>query len=269
MIRFFLSISIAVVSLLVVTNRGFAQAAQNAQSLEEFQRSFTEDCVSLGQERDRDLGKLAGNYITALRELGEKAKQSGNLDAVLPVRDEIAAVEGSKWPLPLLGKTAPKRLRELRDTYVEERGKIEKEYSRRVSELVGKTTDLLKQREVELTKAGDVDGALAVREMVRLISSDPALQTFKEVAKGGLQNAASVTLEEILKGRIWTYRSGDSTCNWTFLDGQRITSDGWSKPSKWETKDNRILIIHYGGVRIPALSTSETSPIWKLSGKQI
>jgi hypothetical protein len=381
------------------------ESLSNAQPLEQFQRGFTEDCVRLGQERDQDLDKMAANYINALRDLGEKAKQSGNLDAVLPVRDEIAAVEGSKWPLPLLGKTAPKRLRELRDTYIEERGKLEKEHSRRLSELVAKTTELLKQREVELTKAGDVDGAIAAREMARLISSDAMLQRVKDAAKNGMLETASVkdnglsypilrlqpgaliftnrnyafekipkqlencsfvqtpiarpntvaievvssgllylasstykdshrkwlddllsngwnlcdfkigmayghspmivlskwykegkvevpllgpgggstlifaqdkltdaskqkintsseqstmprnptggmpptgSLENTLKSKIWTYRSGDSTCHWTFLDGQRITSDGWSKPSKWETKDNRILIIHYG-----------------------
>jgi len=145
----------------------------NAQSLDEFQRGFTEECVGLGQERDRDLEKLATNYIKALQDLDEKTTQSGNLDAVLPVRDEIEAVEGSKWPLPFLSKTAPERLRELRDTYIEERRKIEERHSKRLGELVSKTTDLLKQREVELTKAGDVDGALAARETASAISNSP------------------------------------------------------------------------------------------------
>jgi hypothetical protein len=135
---------------------------------------------------------------------------------------------------PAFGSEIPPELERLNEQRASKIAEIDKVYMSQLESL-----------KIKFTKAGNLDAA---NQVVALINATAAAGNATTTTGGDNQKKSppANSLEVLLKSKIWTYKSGDSACHWTFLDGQRITSDGWSKPSKWETKNNSQLIIHYG-----------------------
>ncbi len=142
---------------------------------------------ALNQDRDQKLEKLTANYSAALKRLLDDSKKSGDLDAVLPFRDELAATEANTWPLPALPKTTNPKLRDLRTKYADARAKITKDHATELVALVDKMQELLKAKEADLTKQGDLDGALAARKMGQTLEQDDGIQA----ARSGLMITAA------------------------------------------------------------------------------
>ena len=219
------------------------------QTLDELRVDFDTKTKELSQFRDKEIDVLSDRYTGALEGLIEKTKATGNLDAVIPVRDEIEAVKAGDWPLKDLGKNASSQLKELRRTYVAERGKLAGRHAASLTKLVDTMLARLKKEETELTKAGDLDGAMAARKMGEALNSDPSIAAARTAAGGrggAVATPAENSLEELLKSRTWVYKSGDDACRWSFLDQNKVKSDGWSKPTRWDVKDNRYLTVGYG-----------------------
>jgi hypothetical protein len=158
-----------------------------AQSLDEVQRSFMSRYDELNTDRDAKLEKLAEGYLAALKRLREELQKTGKLDAVLPVRDEITAVETDADPLPEWPAGIPDRLRPLRAKYQESRTGIVREHARELVALADKMVAYLKEEEAGLTKVGKVEEALVARKMSESLGTDEGLVAARALIAGKLQ----------------------------------------------------------------------------------
>ena len=157
-------------------------AASPAQSLGTLQKGFMDKYDALNRDRDGKLEQLETNYAAALTRLLDDSKRTGNLDAVLPVRDEISAVESHTWPLKELPKTAPRQLVEMRAKFVDARNKTAADHATELVALVDRMQQLLKDQEAELTRKGDIEAALTARKMAETLDQDATIQAARTEA---------------------------------------------------------------------------------------
>ena len=203
---------------------------------------------ALNQDRDQKLEQLTANYSAALRRLLDDSKKSGDLDAVLPVRDELAAAEANTWPLPELPGAAPRRLADLRAKFVGARGEVTKDHGVELVALVDKMLQLLKDKEAELTRSGDVDGALAARKMGETLETAEGVRQARSLlaetpATATPGSPASLPLDKFMPGTVWAYSCG--------LIGGRI--------------DEGFLLFFKGGKMLSTLPNAGAGT-WKVAG---
>ncbi len=104
--------------------------------------------------------ELAKKYVVALNNLEKKLTGDGNLDAIVHLREERAAVEKS-------GSTTAhqdKALVELREKYVKSISDIDAGLKSTRAKVSAGITAKIREQESALTKAGKVDDALALRK---------------------------------------------------------------------------------------------------------
>lgn len=152
-----------------------------AQSLDSLQKGFMEKYDALNQERDEKLDKLTTSYAAALKRLLQDLQKTGNLDAVLPARDELTAIESGKDELPTLAPTSPPPLRSHRAKFLEARTTIHADHARALVALADRMNSLLATQEADLTKAGKLDDALAAKRMRETLANDPGIRQAREL----------------------------------------------------------------------------------------
>ncbi|MCH7225439.1 C-type lectin domain-containing protein [Haloferula sp. A504] len=155
-------------------------APARARSLDDLQKTFMENYDALNLERDQRLEKLSGGYLQVLERLMDQAAAAGRLEAALPIRDEIETVREGNGRLEDLPDTSPDSLKENRGKYVAARKKIDDDHARELVELAGRMEKLLKQEEVELTRAKKLDQAVAVKRMREVLAEDAGLERARE-----------------------------------------------------------------------------------------
>lgn len=133
--------------------------------VEQLQVAFEKRHGDANAKRDEQLAKLETGYLAALNRHIDKIKASGNLEDVLTVRDEVDAVKEGTDPLPALPATATQDFKQLRRTFEEARAGIEKAHSAALTDLATKMIEVLKAKEVQLTKAGKIDEALDAKKL--------------------------------------------------------------------------------------------------------
>lgn len=143
--------------------------------VEQLQSAFEKRHDAAKIQRNEQVAKLETGYLAALNRHLEKVKSSGKLEDVLSIRDEIETVKKGTDPLPALPATATYDFKQLRKTYTEARAAIEKSHTAAVSELASKVIESLKAKEVQLTKAGKFDQALAAKKLRESIEQDEEL----------------------------------------------------------------------------------------------
>lgn len=146
-----------------------------ATELGKLQDSFMSRYDATNQERDDGLKKLESSYVTALERHLDKVKASGKLERVIPVRDEIQAVQTDAGSLPELPESTDRELRSMRDKFVEAREKILETHAKSLIDLADKMEELLRKKEAELTKAGKIDDALSANRMRETLGSDEGI----------------------------------------------------------------------------------------------
>lgn len=130
-------------------------------SLENFREVFSRQMDSLGAERDGRLGSLQSAYLDALRRLDHQTRQTGDLDSLLQIRNEIKrVVEASGLP-PDFSSHPP--LADLQRTLARSLQQEETEHALRVQQAVEKAREFSRQATAGVLRAGDVDGAIAWR----------------------------------------------------------------------------------------------------------
>ena len=148
--------------------------------VEQLQTAFEKRHGEANAKRDEQLDKLEAGYQAALNRHIDKVKASGNLEDVLTLRDEVDAVREGVDPLPALPATATQEFKQLRKTYEEARRVIEKSHATSVSDLASKMSEALKTKEVQLTKAGKIDEALAAKKMREALEVDTGVGAARE-----------------------------------------------------------------------------------------
>lgn len=163
---------------------GAVTAAED--EVEQLRLSFEKRYEAVNTQRDEQLAKLETGYLAALNRHLEKVKSSGKLEDVLSIRDEVEAVKKGKDPLPALPATATYDFKQLRKTYTDARAAIQKSHFSSVSDLAAKMTEALKAKEVQFTKAGKIDDALAAQKLRESLDQDEGIVAAREqVSKQG------------------------------------------------------------------------------------
>jgi hypothetical protein len=143
--------------------------------VDDLKLNFETRCDFAAVDRDQQLTKLDASYLAALDRQIEKTKATGKLEAVIPLVDEVQAVKAAKDPLPELPQGVSPELKLMRAKHSEARAKILKSHAEALTALAGKMEAALKSQEAELTKAGKIDEAVAVKQMRENLEKDAAL----------------------------------------------------------------------------------------------
>lgn len=158
--------------------------------VEQLQVAFEKRHGDANAKRDEQLAKLETGYLAALNRHIDKIKASGNLEDVLTVRDEVEAVKEGTDPLPALPATATQDFKQLRKTFEEARAGIEKAHSAALTDLATKMTEVLKAKEVQLTKAGKIDEALDAKKLRESIEENEEFGAVGPTQKPGKEGGA-------------------------------------------------------------------------------
>jgi hypothetical protein len=115
-----------------------------------------------GFEADTKEAELRIKYVAALKNLETKITRAGNLDDVLRVREEIAAIDKSGNPT---SSDTPKGLVDLRTIYLKSKADLQAKSKAAADSKVSAVLAKISERESALTRQGEIDQALALREL--------------------------------------------------------------------------------------------------------
>jgi hypothetical protein len=170
---------------------------------------------------------LSTKYAAALDNLITQKTASGDLDAVIAIRAEKAAL-ADPLKLPKLAG-APPELERFRATFTENRDEIFKSIAKSVAELNARYVAGLAQLEVQLTKSGSVDEALAVRDEKLRIEASLGNSTNAGVPRTPLGRSDPILAQVIVEGAFRELKEGEmiySNRGYTWTDVPRKFS-GW------------------------------------------
>ena len=179
-----------------------------ADALEDLHKSFMSRYDAANTLRDEQIKKLDASYLSALERMQDKAKSSGNLDSVVPILDEIQAVKTAADPVPELPANATGELKQMRAKHTESRSKILKAHAETVTGLFGKMDQALKSQEVELTKAGKIDAALAAKHMRESLAADQGATAAREFLDAASSKSSSTAWRSLLKEPMEVTKKG-------------------------------------------------------------
>ena len=151
-----------------------------AQSVDQLRQSFDQRCEQAATSRDDQLDKLSKSYQAALERLLEKTKTAGNLDATLPIHQELEALKQGTATLPPLPDNVGE-LKPMRAKYLDTRQQILKTHATALVGLADKMEATLKAREAELTKSGKIADAIAARETREGLAKDPGVRSARDL----------------------------------------------------------------------------------------
>ena len=162
---------------------------------EDLKKSFMLRYDDANARRDEQIKKLESGYLGSLDRQFETAKSSGKLAAVVPIRDEIERVKAHLDPLPRLPDNTASEIKQMRSKYVELRDHVLKTHAETVTELFGKLEEALKIQETDLTKAGQIDDAIAAKQTRETLVTTVGIDNLRELVKqGGLPGRAPPVL---------------------------------------------------------------------------
>jgi hypothetical protein len=178
-------------------------SGQDDSKLDKLKQSFESRRTASVEQHAKAMEKLRMSYRVALERLQDKAQQSGDLEDVLPVRDEIARIDKDEEPLPPIGATASADLKKLRETYDEAATRAAKAHAEEIVSMSDKMLELLEKESAALTKAGKIEEALAARTLAESIGSAEGLATSRDLVGEHSKNDANAAATPLLKAK-WT-----------------------------------------------------------------
>lgn len=162
---------------------------------------------------------LDAKYTSALERALTAATQAGQLDTALALRDEIKRLKEAK-PLPADDFAAPETLKTLRLTYRSALTNLVVRLDQSAAPVKAKYDAALEALQTELTKAADLDGAVAVKTLREGLKNELAPAPPKaspapeKVATGGDEKSAELQLAEWVFSvgkEVRVYPTGEST----------------------------------------------------------
>lgn len=147
-----------------------------AADLAELQASYEQRGKEAKEECQIGLNRLRASYREALLRHLEKVKASGKLELVLPVSEEISAVEQREDGfLPALPEQVDEGLAKMRDAYETAGEKLRLKRSQALVELANTMDEALAKREADWIRAGDIEEAKQARAVRDGLAKDPEL----------------------------------------------------------------------------------------------
>lgn len=145
-------------------------SAHEDEALKGLQFAFEVQVVELGKKTDERRAVLFGQYATAIESRQKAFQEAGDLENALKARDEatVARVEGRT------GLDVFPAIQGLRETLRRELGKIGEEESLSRAALAAEYVKALAARQTELTKAGKLEEALAIKQRIDTLETGAA-----------------------------------------------------------------------------------------------
>jgi hypothetical protein len=153
-----------------------------AKPLDTLQRSYAERVGATDAEHDHRIEKLTASYITALERQLATTQRAGNLEEVLVLKEEIESLKDPKAGPKPLPATAKPTLVKLRETYDESVTKASAEHAAKRVDLADRMAKALKDLEVQQTKDGEIEGAVASRAALQTLQDDAELAAARALA---------------------------------------------------------------------------------------
>jgi hypothetical protein len=150
-------------------------SAETESQLTRFHETFMERYDEINQQLADAETSLADGYLKALNRLREKIQAEGIIEKVLPIRDEITAIENRVSPLPQIPATASSEFKQLRETYQKSLEAARKKHAAALVPLADKMIQLVNTESESLTKAGKLDEALVAQHMAKTLEEDPKI----------------------------------------------------------------------------------------------
>lgn len=161
----------------------FAQSPSSAtQRLDTLQASFAASLKKrVSDAHEAAVARLNTSYNSALDRALAAATQAGKLEEALVIRDEKTRLAAS-GPMPADAGGDPAPLKSLRDTYRAAIAKLEDTRDQTAAPLKAAYDKALASLQSDLTKAGDLDAALAVKAVRDGLARNSSLPTDPKVA---------------------------------------------------------------------------------------
>ncbi|MBX3739471.1 MAG: hypothetical protein KF712_00665 [Akkermansiaceae bacterium] len=134
--------------------------AQASEFVEKLKESASAEIEKSETDALFKQAELSQRYVAALKTLEEKVRATGDLEALIRVREEAESITKS-------GQTtshADKGIADLREKYIAARDVIMKDANAARAKVVESLAKTIREKQATLTKAGQVDEALAVRK---------------------------------------------------------------------------------------------------------
>ncbi len=211
--------------------------------VEQLQVAFEKRHGDANGKRDEQLAKLETGYLAALNRHIDKIKASGNLEDVLTVRDEVEAVKEGTDPLPALPATATQDFKQLRKTFEEARAGIEKAHSAALTDLATKMIEVLKAKEVQLTKAGKIDEALDAKKLRESIEENKEFGAVVPNQKAGKEGGADGWIS-IKKAEMTVVSESQYPVKWIDAEYRATLHPAVAKHTNAAGVDENSLMMH-------------------------
>ena len=196
----------------------FPTLGDDPVELQNLRKSFLENvALSTG-----DFDELDQNYLAALERLKESVADSGDLEAVLAVKGEIAAHEGSKDEFDeekfLTRMSEGEALRSLQETYLDARARIATSDAEKVKEISGTYVAELESLIEALTRENRIEDALVVRNEKERIEATIAVDSQERATDSGRMQSAD---EESEPTRVRAYVVAKAAVE-IFINGEEL-----------------------------------------------
>jgi len=195
--------------------------------IEKIKESTRRDFTYLNEDAVIKKSDLAKKYVEALTALEKKSTADGNLDLILHIREERETAQKSGE----VTTHSDAKLLELRKIYVHSKDELEEKLKAAHDKVVESHVKEFQEKEVALTKSGDIDGALSLRqERERFILEFPTTKPATALPSS-TTSKPEVPNEDLtfLTGN-WTLVSGDNKFDFTIDDKgnyHMITKHAW------------------------------------------
>ncbi|MDB4387236.1 hypothetical protein N9Z15_03425 [Akkermansiaceae bacterium] len=143
-----------------------------AMTLTEMQIAYQKKVLNINSARDGKRLTLNQGYLRVLSKAESEFQKTGQLEEILEVKKERAAIEKGTWPLLELEPLLRKKLRSARGTYVERYIAFERSWAKSTTVAADKMLTLLDNQKNILTKEGKIEDAILVaKESKKLLEN--------------------------------------------------------------------------------------------------
>jgi hypothetical protein len=222
-------------------------SAQPENQLTRLHENFMERYDEINRQLAEAETSLADGYLKALNRLREKIQTSGIIEKVLPVRDEITAIQNRVSPLPELPAAAPTELKQLRETYQKSLNAARKKHAAALVPLADKMIQLVNTESETLTKAGKLDEALVARHMAKTLEENQTILDARALI-APTPGTATGTWQNLAKLPFTINSSGPIYCGPVIGEGGKGNLDpniaGWA--NRIDNKSKEVFLTSPG-----------------------
>lgn len=207
-------------------------------ALDDQRKVFEAQLEKIAAGKSDAVSKLQDSYSKALERLAEKEQAAGNLDNLLAVKNEQARLAKDENVLPAGTKFKTEGLQELLSTYHDAEAKIMQMHGDETAKAAASYVESLELLERNLTKAGKVEEALAVRKekergSMLLNGNKPDGDYLRNDKSSEGDGTTIAGFPSKLTAGLILYHDFNSVSGDQVIDSSSTKSNGTIKGAKW------------------------------------